>query len=267
MSSNDTNSNETPLSCVRCQYQLTGLPMSGECPECGMPVAHSHSVMIRAGMPARRIPSLKLLLTMILLSTSVGVPVIILFAAQAFIFRFLDATAAYQFTLAYLTLITLSMIIPLVTILLVPSRIRPEKMLVPSVFWLILGFMGMLVWWNDISMIVGSTLATIASILNLTRANRAVGNVIPDWTRLGQARQKKEPLLVALILIMGGRILMAQGLISQSTDGSMLEFWGFLALVGLEVLLGIGGCYVMGNRLWMALKLFKSIQYGPSVRR
>jgi len=273
LSSNEANSNETALSCVRCQYQLTGLPMNGECPECGMPVAHSHSMRVRAGMPSRRIPSLKLLLTMILLSTSVGVPVIIAFAGASFIGQSLQVVQQARFEIAFLVLASLSLIIPLITILLVPGETRQEKTLLPSVTWLVVGIiglglclMGMGLWWNGYT-IIGMTLATIAIMLNLTRANRVVGNVIPDWSKLGRARQKKEPLLVAIILIMGGRLLVLGDVISLSTDGSMLQFWGFLAMVGLEVLLGIGGCYVMGNRVWMALKLFKSIQYGPTIRR
>lgn len=268
MSSNDANTTEIALHCVRCQYDLTGLAANGSCPECGMSIASSLSMFHRVGTPSRRVRSMKTLLAMTLTSTCVGVPVMIMFAAFTQIHDILGLDGNLILVTLFMTCAVVGMILPLVTIFLVPAETRTERMLVPSLISLALGLMGIALFKYyrpelNATVVLGMGLATIACVLNLTRANRAVGNVIPDWTRLGPARQRKEPLLVAIILIMGGRFLYLEGLISLNTSGSILQFWGYLALIGLEVLLVIGGFYVLTNRLWLALKLFKSIQQGP----
>ena len=273
MSSNDVNSTEIALQCVGCQYDLTGLAPDGACPECGMSIANSRLVSYRAGAPARSVRAIRTLLTMTLTSTCVGVPVMIMFAAYTHLHGMLGLGGSLLLTFLFMTCALVGMILPLVTIFLVPAETRTERMLVPSIISLLIGLVGIALIGTfyrpelDPTAMLGMGLATIACILNLTRANRAVGNVIPDWTRLGPARQKKEPLLVAVALIMGGRFLVMRGLLSLDTNGSIFEFWGYLALTGLEVLLVIGGCYVLGNRLWMGRKLFESIQQGPSLSR
>lgn len=273
MSSNDANSTEIGLQCVRCQYDLTGLAQEGSCPECGKSIESSRSVLHRAGAPSRSVRAIRTLLTMTLASTCVGVPVMIMFAAYTHLHGILGLGGNLTLVFLFMACAVVGMILPLVTIFLVPVETRTERMLVPSIITLVIGLVGLALIGTfftpglDPTAMLGMGLATIACILNLTRANRAVGNVIPDWTRLGAARQKKEPLLVAVILIMGGRYLSMKGLISLDTSGSILEFWGYLALVGLEVLLVIGGCYVLGNRLWMGRKLFESIQQGPALPR
>ena len=211
---------------------------------------------------------MKTLLAMTLTSTCVGVPVMIMFAAYTQLHDILRLGGNLILVALFMTCAVVGMILPLVTIFLVPAETRTERMLVPSLIALALGLVGIALFKYyrpelNATVVFGMGLATIACVLNLTRANRAVGNVIPDWTRLGSARQRKEPLLVAIILIMGGRFLYLEGLISLNTNGSILQFWGYLALIGLEVLLVIGGFYVLTNRLWLALKLFKSIQQGP----
>ena len=268
MSSNDANSTEIALHCVRCQYDLTGLAPNGSCPECGMSIENSRSMYFRAGAPSRSVRAIRTLLTMTLTSTCVGVPVMIMFAAYTQLHDILALRGNLLLLALFMTCAVVGMILPLITIFLVPAETRTERMLVPSLISLALGLMGiaLIKYYRpelNATVVFGMGLATIACVLNLTRANRAVGNVIPDWTRLGPARQRKEPLLVAIILIMGGRFLYLEGLISLNTSGSILQFWGYLALIGLEVLLVIGGFYVVTNRLWLALKLFKSIQQGP----
>ena len=269
MSSNDANSMETALQCVRCQYDLTGLAPEGSCPECGMSIAYSRSMFRRAGAPSRSVRSMKSLLGMTLISTCVGVPVVIMFAAYSFMNTWLLPGGRLMLFGVFMALAAIGMIIPLVTIFLVPKETRKEKMLFASLIWLAAGLSGIAFGGMffkpepNAIVVLGMGIATIACVLNLTRANRAVGNVIPDWTGLGAARQKKEPLLVAIVLIMCGRLLSMKGLISLNTNDSILQFWGSLALFGLEVLLVIGGFYLVTNRLWLALKLFKSIQQGP----
>lgn len=269
MSSNDANSTEIALHCVRCQYDLTGLAPNGSCPECGMSIENSRSMYFRAGAPSRSVRAIRTLLTMTLISTCVGVPVMIMFAAYTQLHDIVDLGGKLLLLGLFMTCAVVGMILPLVTIFLVPAETRTERMLVPSLISLALGLVGIALISKYVrpelnaTVVLGMGLATLACVLNLTRANRAVGNVIPDWTRLGPARQRKEPLLVAIILIMGGRFLYLEGLISLNTSGSILQFWGYLALIGLEVLLVIGGFYVLTNRLWVALKLFKSIQQGP----
>ena len=268
MSSNDANSTEIALQCVRCQYDLTGLAANGSCPECGMSIENSRSMYFRAGAPSRSVRAIRTLLTMTLTSTCVGVPVMIMFAAYTQLHDVLRLGGNLILVALFMTCAVVGMILPLVTIFLVPAETRTERMLVPSLISLALGLMGIALIGKyyrpelDTTVVLGMGLATIACVLNLTRANRAVGNVIPDWTRLGPARQRKEPLLVAIILILGGRLLYLEDLISLNTSGSILQFWGYLALIGLEVLLVIGGVYVVTNRLWLAKKLYRSIQQG-----
>lgn len=211
---------------------------------------------------------MKTLLAMTLTSTCIGVPVMIMFAAFTQLHGILGLGGNLLLIALFTSCAVVGMILPLATIFLVPAETRTERMLIPSLISLALGLVGIALigmYYRpelDATVMFGMGLATIACVLNLTRANRAVGNVIPDWTRLGPARQRKEPLLVAIILILGGRLLYLEDLISLNTSGSILQFWGYLALIGLEVLLVIGGVYVVTNRLWLAKKLYRSIQQG-----
>ena len=97
-----------------------------------MSIASSHSMFRRVGTPSRRVRSMKTLLTMTLTSTCVGVPVMIMFAAYTQLHDVLRLGGNLILVALFMTCAAVGMILPLVTIFLVPAETRTERMLVPS---------------------------------------------------------------------------------------------------------------------------------------
>lgn len=65
------------VACVRCSYNLRGLPTNGKCPECSEPIANSTRGFVPRRFSKQYLASMRLGLTMVL----IGVPVHVLFSA------------------------------------------------------------------------------------------------------------------------------------------------------------------------------------------
>ena len=197
MSSNDANSTEIALHCVGCHYDLTGLAPDAACPECGMSISNSRLMSYRAGAPSRSVRAIRTLLTMTLTSTCVGVPVMIMFAAYTQLHGMLGLGGNLLLTFLFMSCAVVGMILPLVTILLVPAETRTERMLVPSIISLVMGLVGIALIGTfyrpelDPTVMLGMGLATLGCILNRTREpSRRKRHSGPDWARPGRRRNR-----------------------------------------------------------------------------
>lgn len=278
--SDQSRSVSMQVSCIGCGYALHGLPVDGVCPECGTDVSRSLERMAEITIPRESIPRLGRACVLFILSTVTGAPGIILYALLPTLAKF-PSVADPRLTALFAEILLPSLllagtILPGCTIGLLPRRIRPENAMSSSLVFMILslvGVIGMLVagitvTGNGLDMnpfwTIGSALGALGCVMNLTMATRIIGSVVPGWRRLGSARQSRKPLLAALIVILLGRLFVPS--IGTMTNMTKLQQWLLTSGQGLffaaEVLLAIGGLYLLVNRLWLAERLRRSIMAG-----
>ena len=256
------------LLCASCQYALIGLDPDSVCPECGFSIAWSSELAAEQLRPGDEVPRIRLAMFLLLLSTIIGMPGIAVYALLTCTLWLAGTTALPGWLFwGFQGLLLLGSVLPLLTLTSLPRRVQENRGILLTASWVIVCLLGLglINSGNESTFMLGSALAVISVILNLTRANRSIGSVIPAWSRLGQARQTRGPLITAVIVIAVGRIVL-------NTFGMTLNYappqygpliWVYLLMVATEALLLIGSIYLFFNRLWISLRLWRSMMSTP----
>lgn len=251
------------LLCASCRYVLTGLDPDSACPECGFSISWSRELAAERLRPGDELPRIRLALFQLLASTLIGIPAIAVYALLSRIVwgmtQLPDQLPSWLMW-GFQGFLLLGSALPILTLASLPRRARADGGILLTVGWAIAGLLGIGLM-NGASVtgfVLGSALAVISAILNLTRANRSIGSVVPAWARLGAARQTRGPLIAAVILVALGRISLANLAPSRQLGG--LETWLHFMTTGTEALLLIGSIYLFINRLWLWIRLWRAMR-------
>ena len=247
------------LLCASCRYALTGLAPESVCPECGFSIRWSQELAAERLRPGDELPRIRLALFLLLLSTIIGIPGIMIYALLTRTLGLEDpATLPGWLFWGFQAVLLLGSVLPLLTLASLPRRVHADGGLILTGSWASTCLLGLILINSGQStgFILGSALAVMCGILNLTRANRSIGSVVPAWARMGPARQTRGPLITAVLLIAGGRIIMNH--LGTGPQLGPLGTWVQFMVVATEALLLIGSIYLFFNRLWLSLRLWRS---------
>lgn len=251
------------LLCASCQYALAGLDPDSACPECGFSISWSRELAAEQIRPGDELPRIRLALFQLLMSTVIGIPAIAVYALLARIVW--GVTAIPDQVPGWLMwgfqgFLLLGSALPILTLAILPRRARADGGILLTVGWAIAGLLGigLMNGSSTTAFIAGSALAVISAILNLTRANRSIGSVVPAWARLGSARQTRGPLIAAVVLVALGRISLTN--LGPTPRLGGLETWLQFMTMGTEALLLIGSIYLFFNRLWLWVRLWRAMR-------
>ena len=260
----ETKEGSVGLRCVSCGYELTGLAVDSSCPECGFSIARSKLLASEQRRAGRELPRIGLATLLVFCSTITGIPGIIVYAIPFSAISGVDALSeiprwaswGFQF------LLLLAGWLPVLTLSSVPRRLHRSGGIGRTVAWGFAGLVGIgLMNTGSLTLlIIGSALGVTSGVLNLTRANRTLGLVIPAWHRLGEARQRRGPLVGAVILIAVGRLVLSQIPITAPGQEQALLVWISFMTLGTQILLVVGGVYLLINRLWLIWRLWRSMR-------
>ncbi len=198
------------------------------------------------------------------LATLTGAPALLIFS----LFGFLMASASRGSGPSETTLVLFPWLLlagslsPVLTILATPSRLTESSarrrliviLLCCGVSGWVLMLLGASRGFEDLGTLIGSSLSASSCAIGLGSVSGLIGSAIPQWQRMGSARQPVPPLVSAILLIGMLRIV-----IPQIPDGAITVIWTLRGtLIGAEVLLAIGTVYLLINRLWLANSLNKA---------
>ncbi|MEE2681063.1 MAG: hypothetical protein VX641_01700 [Planctomycetota bacterium] len=253
------------LLCASCRYVLTGLDPDSVCPECGFSIAWSRELAEERLRPGDELPRIRLALLQLLASTMIGIPAIAVFALLTPSLGLASPARQPDWLFwGFQGLLLLGSALPVLTLSSLPSRARVDGGIPRTVGWAFGGILGIALM-NGTSVtgfVFGSALAVVSAIINLTCANRSIGSVVPAWARLGAARQTRGPLIAAVALIGLGRITL-EGF-GPSPQFGPWGTWVQLMTTAVEALLLIGCIYLFFNRLWLCLRLWRSMRLTSS---
>lgn len=248
------------LKCASCRYDLAGLATESKCPECGFSIARSRKLAEEHLSPGDQLPRIRLAMALLLASTVTGIPGILLYALFSRALRMSEASdipeAAFW---TFQGLLLAGSWAPVLTLAVLPRRAH-----VDGGVWIMVGWalgalvgIGLMNTPSEALFQIGSAFAVICGIINLTRANRSIGSVVPAWARMGSARQTRGPLIASVALIAVGRVVLL------FTDPIHLEnlgpVWVQFMVIAAESLLLIGCIYVLINRLWLFIRLWRAM--------
>ena len=248
------------LLCASCRYALTGLDPDSVCPECGFSIPWSRELAAERLRPGDEVPRIRLAMSLLLLSTIIGIPAIVLYALLSATLGLNEPSTLPSWLFrGFQGVLILGSALPLLTLASLPRRLHIDGGIGLMASWGVACLVGIALInsQNDLAFILGSALAVVSGIVNLTRANRSIGSVVPAWARLGPARQTRAPLITAVILIALGRIVMSR--LGGGPQLGPLETWVKFMVVGTEALLLVGSIYLFINRLWLSLRLWRSM--------
>ena len=248
------------LLCASCRYALTGLDPDSVCPECGFSIPWSRELAAERLRPGDEVPRIRLAMSLLLLSTIIGIPAIVVYALLSATLGLNDPSTLPSWLLrGFQAVLLLGSALPLLTLASLPRRLHIDGGIGLMACWGVACLVGtaLINSQNDLAFILGSALAVVSGIINLTRANRSIGSVVPAWARLGPARQTRTPLITAVILIALGRIVMSR--LGGGPQLGPLETWVKFMVVGTEALLLVGSIYLFINRLWLSLRLWRAM--------
>ncbi len=264
---NDGNELPDDVRCESCDYPLQGLDAASACPECGFSIAQSSSTAVDRRKAGEELPRIELAMFLLLCSTLAGIPAIIAYALPVMNLFGIAGTSSGWTSRGFQVLVMLGCWLPVLTMSCLPRRLHRSGGIARTVVWGVVGVVGMVLvnLPGSALFVVGAALGAAAVVLNLTRANRTVGLVVPAWQRLGPARQRRGPLLTAIVLVALVRLY----LLGALTGGTGLMFawttvWLNFVKLGLEALLIVGGIYLFFNRLWLLGRLWRSMRLRPS---
>ena len=248
------------LRCASCRYDLQGLTGQARCPECGFSIARSQALIEEQRHPGDHLPRIRLAMALLLTSTLTGIPGIMLYAL------FMPASGASELSAipssvlwSFQGLLLMGSWAPVLTLAVLPRRALVDGGVGIMVGWGLgcLAGIGLINTPFQGLFLVGSALAVVCVIINLTRANRSIGSVVPAWDRLGQAKQTRGPLIASVPLIALGRLALDQ--IQGDPLDSLFGFWVLVITTGTEALLLVGCIYMAFNRLWLIFRLWRAV--------
>ena len=199
-------------------------------------------------------------MALLLTSTLTGIPGIMLYTLFMPATGFSEAWAIPTSVLwSFQGLLFIGSWAPVVTLAVLPHRARVDGGVGIMIGWGLGCLLGIGLVSTPVQslFLIGSALAVVCVIINLTRANRSIGSVVPAWNRLGQAKQTRGPLIASVPLIALGRVVL------HHTQGDPLEnlfgFWVLIITTATEALLLVGCIYLFFNRLWLLLRLWRAL--------
>ena len=268
---NQSKSDLGALKCVGCGYELRGLPLDGICPECGTTIKISSQRAAEIDLPRKLIPRLRTASILLVPATLTGAPAIVAYAIVPLfgVHWIVDPRHNLPWILnPILPLLFLGgALFPMCTVGIMPSTIRSKSRLITSLIFSLVAIIAVFLMMQgtasrsgnllrgDLLFTLGSTMAVVACIINLTVATRIIGSVVPGWRRLHGARQTRGPLLAAVALICLGRWSLPETSVGLTALQDLIVTWGNIILLGSEALLAIGGIYLLFNRLWLVARL------------
>ena len=247
------------LLCGSCRYALAGLEPDSVCPECGFSIRWSMELAAERLRPSDELPRIRQAMLLLLVSTIIGTPAIVVYALLSKTLGMPNATDLPVWLFwGFQGVLVLGSWLPVVTLTSLPRRIHVDGGVGLMIIWGVVCLIGvgMINSGHEQAFIFGSALAVISGILNLTRANRSIGSVVPAWARMGSARQTRGPLITAVILIAVGRSLLSS--LGPTGQFGPVGTWIQFMVMATETLLLIGSIYLFFNRLWLSLKLWRS---------
>ena len=248
------------LKCASCQYDLTGLQAQSKCPECGFRIARSQELADELILPGDQLPRIRLAMALLLTSTVTGIPGIMLYGLFAASLGYSQAWAIPEQALwTFQGLLLMGSWGPVLTLAVLPRRVHVDGGVRIMVGWALgcLVGIGLINAPFQTLFLVGSALAVVCGIINLTRANRSIGSVVPAWGRLGPARQTRGPLIASVLVIAVGRVILEYTQTSSLED--LTAVWVRFMVMATETLLFVGCIYLLINRLWLIARLWRAL--------
>ena len=249
------------LPCISCGYDLRSHPRNARCPECGTPIKVSRKYRSEILNAVHNLPGLPRIMLCLCLATLTGAPALLSFCGLDLLAEFAFKGSDLATTLLKLLpwMLLAGSITPLLTMFAIPSNLVDPSVRRQLTIWLVclgvVGWIMMLVGGpkltEGIGALIGSTLAALGCAIGLGIVSKLIGGAIPQWGRMGSARQSVPPLVSAICLIGLLRILIL--LIPANWISTIWTLRG--TLIGVEALLAIGSIYLLFNRLWLANSL------------
>ena len=249
------------LPCISCSYDLRSHPRNARCPECGTPIKVSRKYRSEILNAVHNLPGLPRIMLCLCLATLTGAPALLSFAGLELLAGFAHEGSELATTVLRLLpwMLLAGSITPLFTMFAIPGSLTDPAVRRQLIIWLVcLGVVGWILMLTGepkltvgIGSLIGSTLAALGCAIGLGTISKLIGSAIPEWDRMGSARQSVPPLVSAICLIGLLRILIL--LIPANWISTIWTLRG--TLIGVEALVAIGSVYLLFNRLWLANSL------------
>ena len=247
------------LKCASCRYDLSGLETQSKCPECGFSIVRSQELADELILPGDELPRIRLAMALLLSSTLTGIPGIMLYCLFAVFLGLSQAWAIPDEALwSFQGLLYVASWSPVLTLAVLPRRVHVDggvRIMVGWALGCVVGI-GLINTPFQTLFLAGSALAVVCGIINLTRANRSIGSVVPAWGRLGAARQTRGPLVAAVLVIAVCRMILEYTPSYRMDDP--IPVWIQLMVAATEILLFVGCIYLLINRLWLIFSLWRA---------
>jgi len=249
------------LACLECGYDLRSLPRNGSCPECGTSIRLSRKYRSEILSAIHQLPGLPLIMLFLCIATLTGAPALLVYCAQELLLydEARGGSLARLLIGATPWLLLIGSITPILTVAAMRKSLTRRDIGNRLVLLLILlgcvGW-GLMIWSGPLArgsalFAIGGTLSALGCAVGLGTMSGVIGGAIPQWERMGSARQSVAPLVWAILLVGLLRVV-----ILGLPPGWVQLLWTLRgALIGTEALLAIGTGYLLINRLWLANSL------------